>query len=107
MSLKQFLMKKCFLVLVYIMDTSELERLGALLDAKQKLIEDLQKGIQTTEDLIGQLQASLKAADDQIASITKQVSDNSTIKTVTSQLQDKNTQLQGLVQKFGSAVAAK
>lgn len=97
MSLKQLLMKKCYLVLVYIMDTSELERLGAVLDAKQKLIGDLQKGIQTTEDLIGQLQASLKAGDDQIASITKQVFDNSTIKTVTSQLQDKNTQLQSLM----------
>ena len=83
MSLKQFLQKKCFLLLLYIMDTSDLEQLSAQLDAKQQLIADLQKGIQITEDLIGQLQASLKTADDRIADITKQLSDNSTIKTVT------------------------
>ncbi len=65
------------------MDTSDLEQLSAQLDAKQQLIADLQKGIQITEDLIGQLQASLKTADDRIADITKQLSDNSTIKTVT------------------------
>lgn len=98
--------KICCMILAFMLDDNALTELSAQLDARRKLIDDLSTGILTTNQLIGKLQASLKTADDQIATLTKQLSDNSTVQDVTSQLQAKNTQLQTLVQKFGGSISA-
>ena len=94
------------MILAYMLDDDSLAKLSAQLDARQKMIDDLGHGIQTTNMLVSQLQSSLQKADDQINALTKQIADNSTISDVTSQLETKNTQLQGLVQKFGSSIAS-
>lgn len=104
MSLLHFVREKCFLLLLYVMDVSGLEQLGEQLETKQKLIAELQDGVKATEDLLEQLQASLKTADDKIAGLASRISDNSVVQTTTAQLQEKNAQLQGLVQKFGTAI---
>lgn len=104
MSLLHFVCEKCFLLLLYVMDVSGLEQLGEQLETKQKLIAELQDGVKATEDLLEKLQASLKTADDKIAGLASRISDNSVVQTTTAQLQEKNAQLQGLVQKFGTAI---
>ena len=104
-SVQEFVQKKCLLLFTYIIDSMDLEQLASQLDAKQKLITDLQEGVKTTEDLIGKLQSSVEEADKKIADITKSITDNTAAQTLSDQLQSKNTQLQGLVQKFGSSIA--
>lgn len=104
-SVQVFVQKKCLLLFTYIIDSMDLEQLASLLDAKQKLISDIQEGVKTTEDLIGKLQTSVQEADDKLASITKSITDNNVAQTLSDQLQEKNTKLQGLVQKFSSSIA--
>merc|ERR1711865_400053 len=89
----------------YIIDSMDLEQLASQIDAKQKLISELQQGVKATEDLIGQLQSSVEEADEKIDTITKSITDNTAAQTLSDQLQIKNTQLQMLVQKFGSSIA--
>ena len=98
--------KICVYVLGFTMSSQSIEQLSAQLDARQKLISDLQAGVQATQDILSQLQTSIQAADAQIADLTTQVTDNAAVKGAVDQVQAKNSQLQGLVQKLGSSIPA-
>lgn len=93
-----------YLSLSYMADKDTLDQLAAKLDERQKLVENLATGMQKTNDLISQLQTLSGKMDEKFTALTQQIADDTRVSDLSAQIETKNAQLSGLVQKLGTTV---
>lgn len=87
-------------------DDKTLLDLSARLDQRQKLIDQLATGMQQTNDLVAQLQKLSSQVDDRVTALTQQIANDTRVSDISTQVQNKNTQLSGLVQKLSTTVTS-
>lgn len=95
-----------FLVLSYMADTDTLNKLAEKLDERQKLVDNLATGMQKTNDLISQLQTLSGKMDEKFTALTQQIASDTRVSDLSAQIETKNAQLSGLVQKLGTTVTS-
>lgn len=95
-----------FLVLSYMADTDTLNKLAEKLDERQKLVNNLATGMQKTNDLISQLQTLSGKMDEKFTALTQQIASDTRVSDLSAQIETKNAQLSGLVQKLGTTVTS-
>jgi type II secretory pathway component PulF len=86
------------------MSTNELQTLSDKIDARLALVEQLKSGLDAGTDLVNKLTEANSSLDSKISGLLQQAADTSKLDTVTQQVTDKNTQLQGLVNKVSSVL---
>ncbi len=87
-------------------DNNTLSSLAAKLDERQRLVDELAKGMKKTEDLVNELQASSAKLDERFTALTQQITDDKKVGDLAAQVTSKNSQLSGLVQKLNATVAS-
>lgn len=86
------------------MSSTELQTLSDKIDARLVLIDQLKSGLETSTALVNKLSEANNSLDTKISDLLKQAADTSKLDTVTQQVTNKNTELQGLVNKVTSVL---